>query len=88
MQENNLICYVCKKEITKKQIIKGQKVSIGQDKYRHKKCRIELIKRAVKLYKQKRATWTINPVSRIKPNTKRKSRAKIKQEIIKELKNV
>jgi len=36
-------------------------------------------------YKKLRQIWTINPVTKILPNKKKKSRAKIKQDLRKDL---
>jgi hypothetical protein len=80
-----LKCWVCKKEITERGFQEKKATYIGWGKYRHNKCKYKSIVKQAKIYKKIRKTWSINPVTKIKPNTKKKSRSKIKQQFIKEI---
>lgn len=79
MIENNLICYVCKKPIKKRdKYIHVGKNFEGQDLHRHKKCKpYNLSKSELKIRKH----WVRKPGTIIQKDKRRKSRQKQKIEL-------
>lgn len=73
-------CYICKKEITRVMLHSGKAVFLGNSMYRcrSKKCEKKVIDSYLKQLKT-RKTWAINPVTRVKPNKKKKTRAQTKR---------
>ena len=77
------ICYICGQELTE-----SQAVSLGEEVYRCKikECEKKAMDAHLKQIKFERKTWGINPVTKILPNKKRKTRAQNKEAFKQELK--
>lgn len=80
-------CYICKKEITKTMLCLGKAVYLGKGIYRcrSKKCEKKIVDTYLKKLKT-RKTWAINPVTKVIPNKKKKTRAQTKREFKRRLK--
>lgn len=80
-------CYLCCKDITKAMINNAKAIAIGKGKYRcrGRKCEKKIVEGLLKQTKVKRKVWVISPVTKVLPNKKKKSRAKLKQDMRREL---
>jgi len=81
------ICYICKKDITKYMLHNARAVQLDKKTYRcrSKKCQQFVVDSCLKRLKS-RKTWSISPVTKIVPNKKKKTRAQLKRELRKKLK--
>jgi hypothetical protein len=75
------ICYICKKDITKDMLRNARAVKLNENTYRcrSKKCQ-QAVCNAYLNRKKSRKIWAINPITRVKPNKKKKTRARLKRE--------
>jgi len=80
-------CYICKKEITKYMLYNDKAWKLPENKYRcrSRKCELAVCNAYLNRVKS-RKTWAINPVTKIKPNKKKKTRAQSKKEFKNRLK--
>lgn len=80
-------CYLCGRTITVNMLNYAKAVAIGKGEYRcrRKKCEQKVKEGLLKQTKTgKRNVWTISPVTKVIPNKKKKSRAKIKDDMRRE----
>ncbi len=78
-------CYICRCDITRTMIALCKALAIGKGMHRcrSKKCEKHVVDVYLKRLKT-RKIWGISPVTKIVPNKKKKTRAKINREFRKE----